>query len=285
MRVDRFSGKVAVVTGAGAGIGEASAKRLALEGAAVLVTDIAGDAAERVASEIRDAGGTARAHTVDVTQELQIIEAIGRAVSDWGRLDVLHNNAAATSPQHGAQDLPVAELDGAFFLRTLEINLLGPMLGAKHAIPRMLANGGGAIVNTSSGAASGGFPNGRAAYGASKAGLESLTRSIAVQYGKQGIRCNAIAPGITLSAIAARSMSASALEVVEHAIQVPELAEPEDQAAVVAFLASDDARHVNGQVVDTGGGANIVSTTNALLAYAAAAGTLEGPAYLAEPSR
>lgn len=154
-------------------------------------------------------------------------------------------------------------------MRTLEINLLGPMLATKYAIPHMLESGGGAIVNTSSVAASVGRPNGTA-YAASKAALESLTRLTAVQYGKQGIRCNAIAPGITLSPTALASMSPADLELVKHSIQVPAISETEDQATVAAFLLSDDARQVNGQVISTGGGVNIVSTTNALFAYAAA---------------
>jgi NAD(P)-dependent dehydrogenase (short-subunit alcohol dehydrogenase family) len=283
MRTRRFDDKVAVVTGAGAGIGEASAKRLAEEGAAVLVTDIDAGAAERVAAEIRELGGKAVAQALDVSNEAQISAAVERAVREWGRLDILHNNAAATSSDFGSKDLPVVELDAAYFMRTLEINLLGPMLGCKHAIPRMLENGGGAIVNTSSGAGSGGSPTGRTAYGASKAGLESLTRSVAVQYGKQGIRCNAIAPGITLSLTAEQSMPASALDVARHAVQVPDLAKPEDQASVVAFLASDDAGHINGQVIHTGGGGNIVSTTNALLAYAQAVGALRESPYVARP--
>jgi NAD(P)-dependent dehydrogenase (short-subunit alcohol dehydrogenase family) len=281
---ERLAGKVAMVTGAGSGIGEASAKRLAVEGAAVVVTDIDRDAAERVAGEICSAGGRAIAHRVDVSQEEQVAAAVERTVTEWGRLDVLHNSAAATSPAHAKSDTKVGDIDGAFFMRTLEINLLGTLLGCKHALPRMLEAGSGSIINTSSGAGSGGFPSGMTAYGASKAAVESLTRSVAVQYGKRGVRCNAIAPGITLSPTALESMPASALDVVRATIHAPAIADPADQAAVVAYLASDDAAHVNGQVIHTGSGVNIVSTMNAVLEYAASSGTMDPPTYMASPS-
>jgi NAD(P)-dependent dehydrogenase (short-subunit alcohol dehydrogenase family) len=275
----RFSGKVAIVTGAGSGIGEASARRLASEGAAVVVADINGPAAERVAGEIAGDGGRAVAQTVDVSKEAEVEATVQRAIDEWGRLDVIHNNAADTSREAQGKDAIVTETDVAFFLHAIEVNLVGVVLGCKYAIPRMLDNGGGAIINTSSGAALGSFPSGMTAYSASKAAVESVTRSVAVQYGKQGIRCNGIAPGVTLSPVALESISPEMLEVIKHSVEAPNLSTPEQQAAVVAFLASDDAAFVNGHVIPTGAGSEVISTTNALLRYAAAAGVLGDWAY------
>jgi NAD(P)-dependent dehydrogenase (short-subunit alcohol dehydrogenase family) len=280
--MSKLDGKIAIVTGAGSGIGEASARRLAAEGAAVVVADIDPAGAERVAAAIVDAGGRAVAHVVDVAKEAEVEAMVQRAVDEWGRLDVIHNNAADTSVAARQRDAMVADTDAEFFMHAVEVNLLGVVLGCKHAIPRMLENGGGAIVNTSSGGANGSFPTGMTAYCATKAAVESVTRSVAVQYGKRGIRCNAIAPGVTLSPAVLENVPAEMLEVIKQSAEAPELSTPEDQAAVVAFLASDDARYVNGHVIPTGAGSEVSTTTNALLRYAASAGVIGGVRYAPE---
>jgi NAD(P)-dependent dehydrogenase (short-subunit alcohol dehydrogenase family) len=273
--VGRFEGKVAIVTGAASGIGEATARRLASEGAAVVVADLNEAGAERVAAAIEADAGRAVAQPVDVGDEAQVAAMVERAVAEWGRLDILHNNAADTSREAQQRDAVVAETDLDFFLHAVRVDLVGVVLGCKHAIPRLLENGSGAIVNTSSGAASGSFPDGMTAYSASKAAVESVTRSVAVQYGKRGIRCNGIAPGVTLSPAVLAGITPEVLSVIEHSVEAPGLSTPEQQAAVVAFLASDDAAFVNGHTIPTGAGSEAISTANALLRYAAAAGVLE----------
>src|SRR6266496_870493 len=190
--VGRLEGKVAIVTGAGSGIGEATARLMAREGASVVVSDINGDQAERVAGNL----GGAVAAEVDVSDEPSVARMIGMAVESFGGLDVLHNNATDSSTN--AVDTDIVALEMALFDRIVAVNLKGMFLGCKHAIPQMLARGGGSIINTASIEAFVGRGV-RAAYGASKAGVVSLARSVASQYGGRGIRCNAVAPGLTLT--------------------------------------------------------------------------------------
>ena len=188
----RLDGKVAIVTGAGSGIGEATARLMAREGARVVVADLNRVEADRVAGEL-DAAVSCE---VDVSDEGEVFRMIEVAVHSFGGLDVLHNNA--TDSSLNAVDTDIAALDMSVFDRLVAVNLKGQFLGCKHAIPAMLARGGGSIVNTAS--IDGFVGRGvRAAYGASKAGVVLLTKSVASQYGPRGIRCNAVAPGLTLT--------------------------------------------------------------------------------------
>ena len=164
----RFTGRVAVVTGGGSGIGRATARRLAAEGASVTVADVSGDAATAVAAEIEAAGGRARVQVVDVADPAGVEAMVADTVAAFGRLDVLHNNAAALDRNRDDQD--VVTMDLGTWERVLAVNLTGPMLGCRFAIPAMLAGDGGAIVNTASAAAFYGSHS-LAAYGTSKAGL------------------------------------------------------------------------------------------------------------------
>ena len=253
MESGKLAGRVAIVTGAASGIGRATALRLAREGAAVLVADLNGEGAASVAKEIEAAGGRAAGFAVDVADEASVVAMIERAVKEFGGLDILHNNAAASDPVLMSRDGDITTLDLEVFDRTLAVNLRGPMLGCKHAIPRMLARGGGAIINTSSASGLVGDPV-RTAYGASKAGLDSLTRYVATQYGKRGIRCNSIAPGVIATPALAANVSPEMIAIYERSHLTPRLGRPEDIAAAVAFLASDDAAFITGQTLQVDGG-------------------------------
>jgi NAD(P)-dependent dehydrogenase (short-subunit alcohol dehydrogenase family) len=247
-----FQNKVALVTGAGSGIGRASALTFARRGAAVAVADIDAERAAQVAAEIRTAGGRALAVTVDVADELQIKNMIAATVAEFGGLDILHNNAADVSFATYQRDNSVTTMDLQLWNHVMAVNLGGVMLGCKHAIPEMLKRGGGAIVNTSSLSSTGGQDN-ALAYSSSKGALNTLTQYVATAYGKQGIRCNAVAPGYVLT-VAGRSAPANILEVYQNNVSTPYLGEPEDIANVVAFLASADARYISGQIITVDGG-------------------------------
>src|SRR3954470_14558648 len=192
----RFSGKVALVTGAGSGIGAATARLLAREGAAVTIADIEPARARTVVDEIVADGGVARGQVADVSDPEQMEAAVAETVSAFGGLDLLHNNAAALDQNRFDQD--VVSMDLATWERVLAVNLTGPMLGCRFAIPRMIERGGGAIVSTASAAAFYGSTT-LAAYGTTKAGVVALTRYVATAYASQGIRCNAVAPGVVVA--------------------------------------------------------------------------------------
>ena len=252
----RFSEKVAIVTGGGQGIGRASAVRLAREGAQVIVADIDFEGAQAVASEIVQAGGVAIAQATDVADESQVAEMTKCAMAEFGRLDILHNNAARLAAAWLRNDGDITEMDADVWDKTMQINLRGVMFGCKHAIPKMLEGSGGAIINMTSihgVSARGAMP----AYGVSKAGVAHLTKCIAIQYGKLGIRCNAIAPGTILSpANAALTPEARTEAETQHL--TPRLGRPDDIAAAVAFLASDeDAGFITGEILMVDGGRTV----------------------------
>jgi NAD(P)-dependent dehydrogenase (short-subunit alcohol dehydrogenase family) len=247
-----LDGKVAIVTGAARGIGAACAAELARRGAAVVVADIDGEGASVHASAIEASGGNAIGLEIDVAEEASIVSMIDAAAKTFGGVDILHSNAAATSAS--VQDRDITEMSVEMWDLTMAVNLRGAFLGAKHSIPRMLERGGGVIVNTSSGA--GTLAEGvRLAYGASKAAIDSLTRGIAVQYGKRNIRCVAVAPGITLADEAVAALEGTDwLEVMRRNHLTPYLGVPDDIAQLVAFLVSDDARFITGSVHAIDGG-------------------------------
>jgi NAD(P)-dependent dehydrogenase (short-subunit alcohol dehydrogenase family) len=246
----RLEGKVAIVTGAGSGIGEATARLMAREGASVVVADLNRVEAERVVGEL----DAAIAVEVDVSKEESVIHMIDSAIDSFGGLDVLHNNA--TDSSLNAVDTDIVSLDMAIFDRLLAVNLRGQFLGCKHAIPRMLERGGGSIVCTAS--IDGFVGRGvRAAYGASKAGVVLLTKSVASQYGKEGIRCNAVAPGLTLTPGAVDNATKEYVDAALSNYPMPRLCVPEDVAKAVLFLASDDAAYVNAATLMVDGGATV----------------------------
>jgi len=247
----RLEGKVAIVTGSGSGIGEATARLMAREGASVVVADIDGAAAERVAGEI----GSAVVAEVDVSDESSVVRMVETAVESFGGVDVLHNNASDASTS--ALDMDIVTLDMAVFDRLVAVNLKGQFMGCKHAIPHMLARGGGSIVNTAS--IDGFVGRGvRAAYGASKAGVVLLTKAVASQYGARGIRCNAVAPGLTLTtALKHHYTTPERLEESLALYPMPRLCAPEDVANAVLFLASDEAAYINATTLMVDGGATV----------------------------
>jgi NAD(P)-dependent dehydrogenase (short-subunit alcohol dehydrogenase family) len=249
----KLAGRVAIVTGGGSGIGRASALALAREGAAVVVADLSEERAKGVAAEIDAAGGRAYAQAADVSDEASVVAMVDAAVTRFGQLDILHNNAAATDWSVLGGDGELAQLELAIWERTLAVNLRGVLLGCKHAIPRLLARGGGAIVNTSSASGLTGDLV-RTAYGVSKAGVDGLTRYVATQYGKRGIRCNAIAPGVIETPALRQNVPPEQVALFERHHLTPRLGTPEDVANAVVFLASDDAAFITGQIISVDGG-------------------------------
>jgi NAD(P)-dependent dehydrogenase (short-subunit alcohol dehydrogenase family) len=251
--VERLSGKVALVTGGGGGIGGATALALAREGAAVVVADIDSTAAETVATAIRDSGGVALAWRADLSEEAQVAGLLDTATSRFGRLDVLHNNAALTDSDFLHADTAVTDLSLEVWERTLAVNLRSQMLTCKHAVPVMVRGGGGSIINMSSGASLKGDRT-RTAYGVSKAGVNALTMYVATSHGKQGIRVNTILPGLVLTDAVRAHLDEAMLTGLGRATLTPYVGQPEGIAAVVVFLASDESRYITGQMIAVDGG-------------------------------
>jgi NAD(P)-dependent dehydrogenase (short-subunit alcohol dehydrogenase family) len=253
MTTGRLGGKVAIVTGGGGGIGGATARALAREGAAVLVVDIDEAAAVSVAEGIGTTGGTAAAWRADLSDEEEVMAAVGEASARFGRIDVLHNNAALTDSDFLSADTAVTELSVDVWERTLAVNLRSQMLMCKHAVPIMVEGGGGSIINMSSGASLKGDRT-RTAYGVSKAGVNALTMYVATSHGKKGIRANTILPGLVLTDAVRAHLKESMLASLGKAVLTRSVGQPEDIADVVVFLASDESRYITGQMIAVDGG-------------------------------
>jgi NAD(P)-dependent dehydrogenase (short-subunit alcohol dehydrogenase family) len=248
----RLEGKTAIVTGAGVGIGEATARRLAKEGAKVVAADINIAGAKTVAAEIQAAGGEAFAHPLDLRDEDSIAALIEAALDRYGSLEILHNNAADTRAEILGHDTAIGLMDPSIWDQTFLANVRGTMLMIKHALPALIAAHDSAIINTSSGAALLGDLY-RPAYGASKAAINTLTKYVATQYGKHGVRCNAITPGLILTPAGEANGAEMIAFFVRHAL-TRKLGRPEDIAAMVALLASDEGRFITAQVIAIDGG-------------------------------
>src|ERR1700722_6630460 len=245
--------KVAIVTGAGGGIGSATAQLLAARGARVVLADINLQSAERVAAAVTRAGGTASPVFLDLSSEDSIMAMVGSALQGFGKIDVLHNNAADLSPELSSRDRDIEAMEVEVWDRTFAVNLRGTMLCCKYALPHMVANRGGSVINTPSNLGMQGNL-GQAAYAASKAAIIQLPRSIAASHGRRGIRCNSVSPGLVMTPAARDNLPAQLHKIVAGETLTPFLGIPEDIANAVAFLASDDARYVTGHnlVVDGG---------------------------------
>ncbi|MCW1402491.1 SDR family NAD(P)-dependent oxidoreductase [Novosphingobium sp.] len=246
-------GKVAIVTGAGANIGEACAKMLAAQGASVVVADINLAGAERVADEIAAAGGTAMAHMVDLGDEASIAAMVAAVVERYGRIDVLHNNAANTGAGQMMKDGSLTAMEAEVWDAAFDINTRGTMLMTKHVAPHMIASGGGSIINTSSGVSIlGDVLN--PAYSSSKAAINALTRNTAAQFGRANIRCNAILPGLVLSPVARAQMTEAQLGMIQRHVLLPRESVADDIAGAVLWLASDLGSFITGQIISVDGG-------------------------------
>lgn len=258
--MNRLSGKVVIVAGAATGIGLATAHRLATEGARVAVGDIDASGAEEAAQQIRDAGGEAIAIAYDQACEASTDSLIKQAVGHFGHLDGLHANAADLRQEIFGRDIDILQMDVAIWERTLRVNLIGYATLIRSALPHLLENGGGSIVCTTTTTSS--PPIGRdeapVAYSSSKAGVNAMCRHVASRWGQEGIRCNAVAPGVVLTEKAKEVMPQQFIDELKAGLRSTRLGVPTDIAATVAFLLSDDGAWVNGQVLGVNGGAYLV---------------------------
>lgn len=253
----RFTGKVVVCTGGGSGISRAFARRVAAEGAYVLVLERDPTTGEAAAAELRAAGHDALAAVADVADLAAVERAAQLAVGAWGRIDVLLNAAGGSRPGDG----PLGELDLAIWDPTFDANVKGTAHCCRAVIPHMAASGGGSIINLTSLFALNGNHT-LHAYGAAKGAVISLTREVAARHAADGIRCNVVVPGTVLTERVAALMAAntdehghnaagSAMGFDDHPASIYP---PEELAAVLAFLASDEARIITGAVIPADGG-------------------------------
>jgi NAD(P)-dependent dehydrogenase (short-subunit alcohol dehydrogenase family) len=244
----RFTDHVAVVTGAGSGLGRATAHRFGDEGAAVAAVDLDVDAAEKTAAEIGERGGSARAYRVDVTDPAAVKTTMDAVAADLGRPQLLVNSAGIGGFAHTVDE--TYERWSAI----LGVNLTGTFLMCQAALPHML-DGGGAIVNVASNAGLMGQPY-SAAYCASKGGVVNLTRALSLEYLRRGVRVNAVAPGGMNTPMIAGFTMPEGVNMKEFARVTSPLgaAEPEELAGLIAYIASDDARYMVGSIVSMDGG-------------------------------
>jgi 3-oxoacyl-[acyl-carrier protein] reductase len=249
----RFEGRVAIVTGAGQGIGRAVAERLAADGAAVAVADLNAETADEVVRSIASAGGRAIAARTDVTDPVDAERLAADAVAQLGRIDILVNNAGILRSTRAAEVTPDE------WHLVLDANLTGSFLCARAAYPALRASGHGRIVNVASMAGRATSTLGGVHYTTAKAGVLGLTRHLAREWARDGITVNAISPGIVDTPMVRGSTDPERMTQVLASIPLGRLAEPAEIAALIAFLASDDAAYITGANVDIHGGELIIA--------------------------
>ena len=250
----RLDDKVALISGAGTGIGREAAKLFALEGARVVIADVNTELGEATETAVREAGGEAMFVRTDVTDEAQVSAAVAAAVEAYGKLNVLYNCAGGSIPE----DAPATDVDMDVWDFTMSLDLKGPFLCCRHGIPKLIEAGGGTIVNMSSTAALMGMR--MHVYSAAKGGVISLTKALARQYSRRGVRVNAICPGYVLTdrvtarfSVAGPGGEASQEEKARQRWPFG-VGQPEEIANIALFLASDESRMINGTAIPADGG-------------------------------
>ncbi|HEV8297490.1 MAG TPA: SDR family NAD(P)-dependent oxidoreductase [Acidimicrobiales bacterium] len=246
---ERLQGRVAIVTGAGSGIGRATALKFAGEGATVVVNDIVRASAEAAVDAIHEAGGKAEADVGDVTSSTYVNALVDGAVARHGRLDVMHNNAG------GAGTTAITDVTDEAWDRDIRLNLYATFYGIRAALRVMVPTGRGSIISTSSAAGLGAVP-GLAPYGAAKAGIILLTRNAAVEYAHTGVRANAITPGSMGTPAFESWLDQMPVGLAGYEAQIPQhrLGRPQEIADAALWLASDESSYVNGAVIPVDGG-------------------------------
>jgi meso-butanediol dehydrogenase / (S,S)-butanediol dehydrogenase / diacetyl reductase len=260
----RLANKVALITGATSGIGAVMAQRFAAQGAKVVLAARRAEQGAAVVATIRAQGGEAAFVTMDQAQELQVKAAAHFAMQTFGKLDVLVNNAGPVDLIASGADRRVHELDSASFDQIMKVSIYGPFWCCKYAIPHMIANGKGAIVNISSIAAVTGLPM-LAAYTASKGGLSALTRQIAFDYGANNIRCNAIITGYIQHEGSQGQVDSPEKLAAYRSRHLTRLGVPDDIANAAIYLASDESDFVTGSAIDVEGGVLVKSRPDAVM--------------------
>ena len=246
----RFDNKAVLVTGGAGGIGLATAERMAAEGASVMIADYNLERAREQSARLNAGGCRTEAVFFDGGDVQSAVDIVRETVRRFGTIDVLVNNVGGNDLH---RDLDIVNLDIDYFDTIFHINLRSQIVTSKEALPTMMAKGGGAIVNVAS--MSGLLGDFRGSmYGMTKAGVISLTRYIATQYGKQGVRCNAVAPGLVMTPAATGALPDNLREIFLRQNAVHYLGEAADIAGTIAFLASDDARYISGQTITADGG-------------------------------
>jgi NAD(P)-dependent dehydrogenase (short-subunit alcohol dehydrogenase family) len=247
----RLSNKVAIITGSGSGMGQAAAELFAREGASVVVTDISAEMGEATVRSIRNAGGRAIFVKANVADEDEVKHMVNTAIDAFGRVDVLYNNAGIMPSDDGS----VTDLTEATWDRILDVNLKSAFLCSKYTIPHMMKQGKGSIINIASFVAFMGCTVPQDAYTASKGGMLSLTKSFAVQYGRYGIRCNAICPGpIETPLLRTLWTNEEARDLRLSRIPLGRFGEPEDIIYMALYLASDESSLTTGAWLIVDGG-------------------------------
>ncbi len=249
----QLTDKVILITGAAGGIGSAAARLMASRGAKLVLCDVVAPPAQALAEELTAAGHEAIAIDLDLAEEASCKAAIDATIARFGRIDVLINNAAALAGEMALGDSDAESIEVRIWDKAYAVNIRGTFLMCHYALPHMVTQGGGSIINTTSNLMLQGQVI-QVAYSSSKSAVLQLTRAIATSHGRKGIRANCVSPGLTMSPSAREHMPKRLWEIVESETLTPFMAEPIDIAYSMAFLASDESRNITGQNIVSDGG-------------------------------